>query len=451
MKIKHLLTLCLSLSLQVQAQTWVADSVNMGGPGVPPPGTSYPNDVYYSLKNGVQKTEPNANWHIAFQMVPQSAYGNVAVFANHVQNRVRVFPTHLSASASFASFNPADTTLFATAGNEVFNTDTSWNFGAFNRMADASNPFDYSWGLYDMASHNVMGDSLYLVKVGSAFYKFWIQEYVSTPADSVQWRFRIAALDGSGDTTIRIYRLGGGFANRLFAYYNITSKTIADREPARTSWDLLFTRYKEYIPGAPGVPYYNVTGTLSNLDVSVAVINNMPADSAVLDTVNMSFAPTIKEIGSNWKSFDNTTMTWSIQDSLSYFIKTKNTNEYYQLQFTGFGGSATGMIYFQKRKVGDIGATSVGELAAAPVEAMFLAPNPAHHSATLVLDAKEAVGSTQLIVADMTGRVIYRSASQVNKGMNAITLDVSGYAAGIYTVRVGNGAWSVANKLIVQP
>lgn len=453
MKIRSLLAAGLVFgALQSNAQAWIDDSVSMGAQSTPPAGPAYFNDVHYSLKNGQQLSGANTNWHLAFQTTPQGPYGNVSVFANHVQARVRVFPAHVAASTSFTSFNPADTSTIATNANEVFNTDTSWNFGAFNRMANPANPFDYSWGMYDMSTHEVVGDSLYLLKVGNAFYKFWIQTYVSTPSDSVQWKFRIAKLDGTADTTIRIYRVGGGFADRMFAYYNVNTQTVLDRELPRTNWDILFTRYKEYIPGAPGSPFYNVTGVLSNFDVTVAEINNLPPDTAVLDTINMTFARSMKEIGSDWKTFNNTTMTWTLKDSLSYFIKTKNTNEYYQLQFTGFGGSATGMIYFKKRKVGDIPSPTnvINSTAAQAVNAFFLAPNPAADNAGIVIDTKENIGFSRILVTDLTGRVVYQTAVSLQQGMNAYNLNVSNLPSGTYLVSVSNGSWKVAEKLMVQ-
>ena len=63
MKLKSLLFIGASvLGLNASAQTWVADSVEMGA--------SYANDVYYSLKNDSVFAAPNNNWHLAFQTLP---------------------------------------------------------------------------------------------------------------------------------------------------------------------------------------------------------------------------------------------------------------------------------------------------------------------------------------------------------------------------------------------
>src|SRR4051812_43619917 len=102
MKLKYLLFLgALSLTGTVQAQNWVQDSVIME-PG-------YATDVFYSMHDGTAKIEPNKNWHLAFQMTPPGPYGNVSILANHVQGKVKVYPTHVQASGNFGGFTAADT------------------------------------------------------------------------------------------------------------------------------------------------------------------------------------------------------------------------------------------------------------------------------------------------------------------------------------------------------
>jgi len=436
-----LLSGAVALSTQINAQSWVVDSVTMG--------PNYGDDIFYSLQNGVTGTSANSNWHLAFQMTPQGPYGNVSIFANHVQTGVKIYPLHLRATTHFATLSAADTVGKTGTTRELFNSDSSWNYGAFNRMQDVSNPFDYSWGIYNMTSHNVVGDSLYLVTVanlsGPQVYKVWVKQYTSSPADSVQWQVRFAKFDGSEDTTIKIYRKPG-YTDRLFAYYDLTNKTVIDREPSRTAWDLLFTRYKEYIPGAPGVPYYNVMGVLSNFDVTV----NEKKKAAPDDTIGYagySYSAKLNEIGSDWKTFDNTTMQWKFADSTYYFIKTKNTNEYWQLHFTNFGGQADGKVIFKKRFLGNA-------LSVAGINSIFntyqLVPNPAHNNASILLDAKEVSKNARLIVSDMSGRVVYSNVVNINTGLNAFNINTATIASGTYLVTLTNGSWKATERLLVQ-
>ena len=175
------------------AQNWVQDSVEMG--------TGYANDAFYSLKNGSAKVEPNTNWHLAFQMTPPGPYGNVSVIANQVQGGVNVYSLHMAASTNFATLSAGDTVGKTGPARQLFNSDSTWNLGAFNRLSDPSDLNDYSWGYYDQQDHDVNGDSLYLITITSGStteaYKVWIQRFMSYPLDSIHWEFRIAKFVGS--------------------------------------------------------------------------------------------------------------------------------------------------------------------------------------------------------------------------------------------------------------
>lgn len=428
-------------STVAMAQSWVVDSVEMG--------SGYANDVFYSLKNGAAGTASNTNWHIAFQTTPQGPYGHVSIFANHTHG-VDVYSLHLGAAANFATLSAADTIGKTGSAHQLFNSDSSWNFGALNKMNNPANAFDYSWGFYDQQTHKVVGDSLYLLMINdgttTTAYKLWVKEYVSTPIDSIHWLFRIANFDGSEDTTLKIYR-SPNFTDRLFAYYDVVNQTVLDREPSRSAWDILFTRYKEYIPGAPGSPYYSVTGVLSNFDVTVAEKVNMGPDDTV-GFVSYPYSDIIGTIGSDWKTFNMTTFQYELEDSTYYFIKTKNTNEYYQLQFTGFN-SANGRIIFGKRYLGAYNPLNVTDLNQALV-AYKLVPNPAGNNVNVLVDSKEKMDNTMLIVTDISGRIAFRSSVNVKSGLNAYSINTSGLASGTYVVNLTNGSWKATEKLVVQ-
>lgn len=446
MKLRSLLSIsAIAFSFQAGAQAWVQDSIEMG-PG-------YGSDVFYSLKNGSQKVESNMNWHLAFQMVVPGPYGNVSVLANHVQTGVNVYPLHMSASTSFATLTPADTVGKTAPAQAMYNADTNWNFGAFNKMNDASNPADYSWGIYDQSTHDVNGDSLYLVTVSQGIttnaFKLWIQRFDSYPADSVHWEFRIAALDGTNDTTIKIYRKPD-YTNRLFAYYDINTMAVTDREPADSAWDMVFTRYKEMIPGAPGVPFYSVMGVLTNNEVTVREMNHAGANDTT-GFMGFAYSDDIHTIGSDWKEFDmaQTPPVWVIDDSTYYFVKTLKTDEYYQLQFTGFGGGANGKVIFRKRLLASIPVTGVNNIPA-PVNAIALAPNPAGTQAGLMVDAKESVKDARLTLTDLTGRIVYSTGLVLHSGVNSLSINTGNLPSGLYLVNLSGSNWKVTEKLLVQ-
>lgn len=439
MKIRLLLFLATLTSLTSFAQTWVSDSVTMGA--------GYANDVYYSFKNDSIKGEAGDDWHLAFEMRPQSqGNSNVSVIANHVKGAVTVYSLPFSAS-KFATLAPSDT---MTKNGPLWNADSTWHMGAFNANAGGS-PFDFGWGYYDMTSHHVSGDSLYLVYVGAQPYKMTIVHYHSHPTDSIYYSFHIAKFDGTDDYNVTIGRKFNNFEDKDFAYYNITTNTIVNREPASSNWDVVFTRYKEWVvAGPPPTPksLYSVTGILSSLDVEVAEISGVNPDTVKVDTNSADYSDRMQEIGSDWKTFNMGTMTYDVDTTRTYFVKTYKSMEYYQVKFTAFD-YMIGKTVFAKRKVANI-PTSVATLEKTAITAHSLVPNPANNDADIMVDMNEAAPGSMLIITDMTGRVAQRTNIDLKKGLNGFRVNTSGFAAGTYIVTVANGGWMFTDKLVVQ-
>mgnify|MGYP000685660712 CR=1 FL=1 len=295
MKKRLLSILSLLVSQFAFAQTWVYDSVSTG--------TSYANDVYYSMDNGATKTVANNNWHIAFQMAPQfGPSASASIIANHGVDsvNVKVFSLNLSATAKFATLTASDTIGKTNPERELVGSNKTWNIGAFNKNKDQSNLFDYGWGKYNQTTNNLSGDSIYLVKIGTTTaYKIWVQEYISHPADSISWKVRIATFSGNSDTTLIIPRNKApyNFTDRLFAYVNLGTYAILDREPSKSNWDLLFTRYKDTATQMGLTLTMNVSGVLQHPNVSVAKVPGagMPSSSS------LSYLDSINTIGYDWK------------------------------------------------------------------------------------------------------------------------------------------------------
>jgi hypothetical protein len=373
-------------------------------------------------------------------MIPQGGpSSNVAIFANQVNGGVSVYSLNYAASSKFATLTAADTV--GRTSKPLYNSDTTWTLGAFNRM-NSSNPLDFSWGMYDMVSHNVIGDSLYLVKTPAGAYKLWIQKYVSAPTDSIRYEFRIASFNGSGDTTIKIYRKDG-YVGKLFGYYNAATRTTLDREPAMTNWDVLFTRYYEQITAGSVTAMYNVTGVLAGPNTEVAEVFNVKPDTVTL--AGKTFVKTVSTIGSDWKSYNMSANVYVMDSMRTYFVKSKNTNEYYQVVFTGFTGASAGKTYFRKR-LATLGVKNVEANAPA---AFAIVPNPAVTDADVMVDAV-ASGAARLFITDIAGRTVQSSAIQINKGLNAFRVQTGNLPAGTYMVTVTDGSWKLTQKLSVQ-
>jgi hypothetical protein len=407
-------------------------------------GSGYAKDVFRKLDNSYNDSAVGNNWTLAFQMIPQGGpSSNVAIFANQVRQGAMVYSLHYSAAAKFASLTPADTV--GRTSQPLYNSNETWTMGALNQMSNPNNVFDYSWGKYNMATHNVVGDSLYLLKTQGGDYKLWVQQYVSAPIDSIRYEFRIAKFDGSGDTTVKIYRKNG-FTNALFGYYNAVDRTIQSREPARNNWELLFTRYYEQVTQGPTTAMYPVTGILQNVGVTVAEVVQADADAAAMNYRSNTFSSDIHTIGSDWKTFNMQTNAYVIDTAKNYLIRSDISGKYYQLRFTGFSGTSAGKYWYKYR---ELGTTLAVNNVAEPVQAFMLAPNPTSAETQILLDVKSGE-TARLLVTDAMGRTIQSNNLKLNAGLNGYQLSLGAVPAGTYFVTVATGSWTKTAQLLIQ-
>ncbi len=426
-KILVAITAIMALGSASYGQTWINDSLTMGmGTG---------NDVFYSMNNGIVRTEDNKNWHMAFTM---SAGDSSGIWANHNSgnNFTKVFNTHKDSS----QWNTI--TLADTASSTVcFNNHDGWYSGAFNNKPGVG-PFDFGWGKYDPVSHNIIGDSIFIVRVSTGYYKVWIKQLVST-----QMEYTVQVGDmATNQTTVYTVARSPKFMNRLMAYFNLSTGVDTNREPEISSWDLLFTRYTTDAPGSGQFPNNNVIGTLSNKNVKVARAQNIQVDTAFNTYYNFAgnWATHIAGVGYNWKSFDMSTNTWAVADSNSYFVEDRAGN-LWQMQFTAYSGSATGNINLRKRIVAP---TSVNDVASI-ITKYSLSPNPSNHTLHIAIDAK-STSEAQLVVIDMSGRVLTQKNLKINNGLNAFNLPVSQWSQGQYLLQIKGDNIQIAEFFIVN-
>jgi hypothetical protein len=407
------LVLLLSLAFTTQiisAQAIVSDSATMG-PG-------YGKDVFYSLENGKVAEVANNNWHLAFR----SGFVSDGIFINST-NFTRGFLTNKDTSA----WETLDSTHATT---EVFNTDTSWDIGAFNRTFDS--PY-CSWGIYNTITHKVTGDSLFLIKYqGGTWIKLWVIE-----KDYGNWKIRIGT--PGRDTTLTI--LHSNIRSNNFGYVNLLTGTVEYREPADSTWDVVFTRYNALQPAQQ--VYYPSTGVLNNRGVVASKVSGVDK-TTFMDYNANPFARSISAIGADWKAFDNNTFQWKIADSTIYFVKAKD-GDIWKLWFTGFGGSGNGKSYFNKQKLFTVGLLDQTKTTLAT---LAVYPNPASENLTVVLD-NQNIEQAVVKVSDLNGRIITEQAFEVNKGMQTLELPVSMLNQGIYLVSLESAGYKAVSKIVI--
>ena len=127
---------------------------------------------------------------------------------------------------------------------------------------------------------------------------------------------------------------------KILFIIQLTKTPYLDREPNSIDWDITFTKYITPVQGTP----YGVTGVLSNNGVQVAQV--IMYQIQIL-TVRLQHTMTskINIIGYDWKSFDMSTFSYSVEPYRCYFIKDQN-DKIWRIVFTSFEGSSTGNIEF---------------------------------------------------------------------------------------------------------
>jgi len=379
-------------------------------------GENYANEAYYNFESGVLKTAPRNSWDIAFNAQQMS----VSVLANNGSGvMVYTWP-----NGAVGSWETVDTT--GMAWKPMYNSIVDWEYGAFNANTVPGNEFDYGWGTYNMASHYISGDSIFIVKLADESYK----KLIIQQKKAVQnvWTFKYADLDGQNDTTIVLN--ANDYAGKSFIHFSLANNAVTDQEPAER-WQLLFTRYYDY-----NIPYY-VTGVLSNAGVKIQQVKGV-SQSEFTDYQKSMFNDTISEIGSDWKSFSMTTFQYVVDPETVYFVQDTvgADKSIWKLYFTGFSGSATGTYSFVKTKMNATGIKNTSE------RNLTVFPNPATQEINVIHDFS---GVTEFTVYNMSGQVVLKTQNSENTGLNKNTLNISALPAGLYNlyVRSGNEAKTV--------
>jgi len=317
-----------------------------------------------------------------------------------------------------AGWETVDTT--GIAWKPLYNSVVDWEYGAFNANTVPGNAFDYGWGTYNMTSHNITGDSIFIVKLASGtFKKFAIKQ-----KNAIQnvWSFRYANLDGKNDTTITLD--GDDYKGKSFIHYSIETNKVVDQEPSQR-WQLLFTRYYDY-----NIPYY-VTGVLANSGLKIQQVRGV-SQSDFENYQTSIFNDTLSEIGSDWKSFSMTTFQYVVAPDWVYFVQdTAGTDKsIWKLYFTGFSGSATGAYSFIKKNLGVTAINSISE------RNLTVYPNPASREINVIHDFS---GDTEITVYNMSGQPVFKTRNTESAGLNKNTLNIGALPAGIYSLHVCSG------------
>lgn len=396
----------------LQAQnSLVKDSVTMGA--------AYANEIYYSMANGIVASGPRNLWDISFRTTPRSS----SIMINEGSG-VMLYTYPKSDTNGWATLDTAGIKRW----KPMYNSFDDWENGAFSRNAKG-HP-DYGWAIYNIQTHDLVADSLFVIKLrDGSFRKLWIvRKYSSTN----KYSFRFAKINGSEDTKVMFDCTP--YTAKNFVGYSIQTAAVVDFEPAKASWDLLFTKYESIQPD--GTPY-PVTGVISNDGVKTITYHNADPN---LTTWDISLASVSRSaIGWNWKTFDG---TYVVEPNLVYFLQDK-AGKMNKLMFTKFAGSSTGLIVFKKAVMLP---TAISENTVS--NEMSVYPNPVKDKLNISMDNTTSF-PLRITLSALTGQLVYAVTINENPG-NTVIIPVNDMPNGMYLLTARSAAGISAKKVVVN-
>ena len=381
----------------------------------------YANEVYYSLADGEVISVPRAQWDIAFRTFTRSS----SIMINEGTG-VKLYTYPKSDTTGWATVD----TVGISGWTPMYNSFDDWENGAFSRNA-TSHP-DYGWAIYNTATHDLVADSLFVIKLrDGSFRKLWMaRKYSSLNLYS----FRFANLDGSNESQITVDC--NPYTTKNFVGYSIQTSAIVDFEPAKNSWDLLFTKYQALIP--PNATPYTVTGVITNDGIKTIEYRHVEPDFMDWDLALASSSRS--EIGYDWKTLVGS--SYVVEDSLVYFVQdlTGNINK---LIFTKFEGSISGKIVFEKTM---ISANDISENTSK--NDMSIYPNPVKDKLNISLDNMTSF-PVHINLSALTGQVVHALTIAKNTG-NAISISVNDMPDGMYLLTAKSATGTSTKKVVVN-
>jgi len=417
-----------TLTIAVQAQTWVDDSVAIGA--------GYPNRVFYSLQNGIVGT---MTFNDKDFLVDVSEVQSASIRING------------GFSAALYEYTAGDTTDWATLDTAGLFNGTNFTRRRDDQHSMSPSAFeqgatghpDYGWGIYNSVSHNVLGVKIYVYKTSASvatWKKVWIKKLDAITSAYTIW------VDNIGGGALQELTISkAGVTNKNFIYYSFVNDSTYNAEPNADTYDLVFTKHEgDYLMSGAFIPNQAVTGIENNFGVLSAEADNILPDNAVHTSYTLT--EDLQGIGARWKQL-NASFQWVVEDSLSYFIQDLDSN-IWQVRFTGFVGSSAGKYRFQKRQVAFVSVEGeAGKLASFNVF-----PNPTSDFINLVYVMNDNQQNATLNIVDINGKTVLNQILPNQTGINQTQIDLTALnlPVGVYVAMVQVGNYSGTQKFIVQ-
>ena len=381
--------------------------------------SGYSNQSFYSLSNGEVQNTLNNNWDLAF---------STDIFSSSIRindgKGTQLYNYHLGDTNSWNSINSSTPNILT---SPIYNSDTSWDVGAFNVFETGG--FDYSWGVYNLQSHHVIGDSLYVIQtINGNWKKLWIKS-----KESGEYFIQYADLDGSNLVSTSI--AASNYSDKRFVYYSLDQSLVIDREPSLDSWDISFTKYITDVQGIP----YPVTGVLSNVGIDIAKATNISNPYSYIDYDIHPFDNKINSMGYDWKSFSGS--GYVLDNQRCYFIRDYQDN-IWRLIFEVFEGTSSGNIEFNIEAI----STNVS-INHEKVKTFQFFPNPARDRINVIYEINI---DASLTIYDLNGRLVFEK--NLEKSQFLVSdISINHLESGIYIISMYSEGNEIYNdKLIIN-
>ncbi len=290
--------------------------------------------------------------------------------------------------------------------------------------------------------------------------KFWYtQEYFATTS-SANWKTRIGSFSFSnvfstvstafpnpvcvGDSTQLTIVPNGGSGTYTFSWISIPAGFISNVQNPKAAP----TQNTKYIATISD-------GTLTRHDTVNVIVGTKPIVFAGADTIVCWYVTSIDLHGtaSNYKAFG-----WSTAGSGTFTNTSTLETTYLPSLNDKIAGSVdlklvavsnlpcTGNVTSIKHVVFDVCTGLTGQDKVAP--GLLIQPNPAH--GTVAIGLRGVSGATVLSITSMDGKTLFSENIEVTTLPVIRTMDISGYARGIYFVQLKTGDKIITEKMIVQ-
>ncbi|WP_326982888.1 T9SS type A sorting domain-containing protein [Chryseobacterium sp. MYb264] len=393
-------------------------------------GPAYQNRVFFDFSANSIVSQPANTWDIAFYRNSSMDFGTRINDAQTIQ----VYEAS-NVPANWDNINIAN---IGSWGAPKYNPDitTRLQDGAFEQGSAS-----FGWGDYQ-PSHHVEGKIIFVLKYVSTdqYIKFMIDDYFGGYTFKYsKWNAATSTWEPTQTKTI-----ANGTDDAYFNYFSFaTGEKVANLEPPKANWDLMFTRYYTDFVYPGGSMMYKMAGVLQSPNITVAKVQPETQDtSAATLPASTSFSNNIASIGHSWKP------TSGFYTDAVYYVK--QGSDYYRMYFISNGGETSGNTYFKYKNITSVlGVTDI-----AGKKASFgIYPNPttADKKVTVLFDVKEKLdnkGNVQ--VFDLTGKQVYQAELSNQAGFYKQDLDLSRLIPGNYLVKITFGGSSETKKLIVK-